>query len=114
MIDIIIPIILIMSIIDIVATYNYVNTFNKKFPKLNYKKLEANIIVRYCWDKLGMKIGSIAAGLITFTILIILVSLVTENNRYFIAGALFMMLIYHLLNYEQLKTIKNANNKKNR
>jgi hypothetical protein len=108
MIDYIIPVILIMSIIDIVATYNYVNTFHKKFPKLDYKQLEANMIVRICWNKLGMKLGSIIAGLITFTLLILLILFVPENFRYFIAGALFMMLIYHILNWVQLMNLKPA------
>ena len=106
--------ILIASGIDIIATYNYVNTFHKMYPKLDYKQLEANLLVRYFWKKFGMRDGSIVAAFATLGILIVLLYNVSINLQWFILGALCMMNIYHILNISQLNNMKDANNKKNR
>lgn len=103
----IIPIIiLILCILDLSATYNYVNTFHKKFPNLDYKSLEANPILRNCWNWFGLNIGMIIGGLIVFSLVIFLVFSLSTNWLYFFMGTFSMMLIYHLLNWIQLSNIK--------
>ena len=103
----IIPIIImIMCLIDILATYNYVNTFNKKFPKLDYKTLEANPILRNSWNLFGLKIGTIIGGLIVFSLVVILSFTINKEFQYYFMGVFSMMLVYHLLNWVQLSNLK--------
>ena len=105
----IIPIIiLVMCLVDLFATYNYVATFNKKFPKLDYKTLEANPILRKSWDMFGLNKGMLIGGIIVFLIVCVMVFTLTNEWRYFFMGAFSMMLIYHLLNWVQLMNLKPA------
>lgn len=99
-------IILCMCLIDIVATYNYVATFNKKFPKLDYKSLEANPILRTSWKVWGLKLGSLIGGAIVFTLVLFLVFTISNNWKWFFMGTFSMMIIYHILNWNQLIGMK--------
>lgn len=103
----IIPIIiLVMCLIDLTATYNYVTTFHKKFPQLDYKSLEANPVLRKSWDIWGLNKGMIIGGIIVFLIVCVMVFTLTNEWRYFFMGVFSMMLIYHLLNWVQLSNLK--------
>jgi hypothetical protein len=99
-------IIICMCIVDLLATYNYVNTFNKKFPKLDYKTLEANPILRNSWNLWGLKLGTIIGGTIILGLVVILAFTLTINFKYYFMGVFSMMLIYHLLNWIQLTNLK--------
>ena len=99
-------IILIMCLIDLWATYNYVHTFNKKFPSLDYKSLEANPVLRKSWDIFGLNKGMIIGGIIVFLIVCVMVFTLTNEWLYFFMGTFSMMLIYHLLNWIQLSNLK--------
>lgn len=103
----IIPIIiLVMCLIDITATYNYVNTFNKKFPKLDYKSLEANPILRTSWNMFGLKVGSLIGGTIVFLLVFFIAFNLSKEWQYFFMGVFSMMIIYHILNWNQLMNLK--------
>jgi hypothetical protein len=97
-----------MCLADLLATYNYVNTFNKKFPSLDYKSLEANPILRQCWTWFGLNIGMIIGGAIVFTLVLFMAFTLVDNWRWYFMGVFSMMLIYHLLNWVQLSNIKPA------
>ena len=98
--------ILIMSLIDLTATYYYVSTFHQKFPQLDYKTLEANPVLRMAWKQWGLGVGMIIGGLIVFA-LATLVTLNAQNDwQWYLAGALSMMIIYHFLNFAQLAALK--------
>ena len=99
-------IILIMCLIDLWATYNYVHEFNKKFPKLDYKTLEANPILRKSWEWFGLNTGMIIGGIIVFTLVLFLVFTLVTNWKWYFMGVFSMMLIYHILNWIQLMNIK--------
>lgn len=100
--------ILIMSLIDLGATYFYVSTFHTKFPTLDYTTLEANPILKMAWKNLGLGKGMIVGGLIVFSILTLLVFSMSEKWQWFFAGTLSMMIIYHLLNFSQLARLNPA------
>ena len=99
---------IVMSLIDLTATYFYVSTFHNKFPTLDYTSLEANPILRMAWQKLGLTWGTIVGGAIVFSILVLLVFTISDKWRMFFAGTLSMMCIYHLLNFSQLLKLKPA------
>ena len=95
-----------MCLIDIVATYNYVATFNKKYPNIDYKQLEANPILRTSWKLWGLKIGSFIGGVIVFSLVFFLIFTISINWKWFFSGVFAMMLIYHMLNWSQLIRLK--------
>lgn len=99
-------IILIMSLIDLGATYLYVSSFHQKFPTLDYTVLEANPILRYSWKTLGLNLGMIVGGLIVFAILTLIVLNIPEKWLYYLSGVFTMMIIYHFLNFSQLAQLK--------
>ena len=99
-------IILCMCLVDLVATYNYVATFNKKFPQLDYKQLEANPILRTSWKFWGLKLGTIIGGAFVFAMVFFLVFTISTNWKWFFTGVFSMMLIYHILNWVQLGNLK--------
>jgi len=101
-------IIIILSLIDLTATYFYVLTFHVKFPKLDYTTLEANPILRMSWKLWGLNTGMIIGGLIVFALLILVTLTITEKWQYFLLGILVMMNVYHILNFAQLAALKPA------
>lgn len=101
-------IILVLSLVDLTATYFYVSTFNTKFPNLDYTSLEANPILRMSWKQFGLAKGMIFGGILVFCIMLILVLAMTEKWQYFFLGILVMMCIYHLLNFSQLARLPGA------
>jgi uncharacterized integral membrane protein len=98
--------ILIMSLIDLTATYFYVGTFHNKFPQLDYKTLEANPILRMAWTKFGLNWGMIIGGIIVFAILFLIIMTAPEKWHMYLAGVFTMMIIYHFLNFAQLAALK--------
>lgn len=101
-------IILILSVLDLTATYFYVSTFNAKFPKLDYTTLEANPILRMAWKRFGLQTGMIIGGAIVFALLTLVALTATEKWQAYLAGVLSMMIIYHFLNFTQLAALKPA------
>lgn len=99
-------VILIMSVLDLTATYFYASTFHEKFPKLDYTTLEANPILRMSWRHFGLNIGMIVGGIIVFALLTLLTLSISDKWQYYLFGALTMMLIYHFLNFSQLAALK--------
>lgn len=100
--------IMVMSLIDITATYFYVSTFHAKFPQLDYTTLEANPILRMSWKKFGLGLGTIIGGFIVFSILSLIVLTASEKWQIYLAGVLSMMIIYHFLNFSQLAALAPA------
>src|SRR3990167_4639625 len=95
-------IILILSVIDLGATFLYISTFHNKFPQLDYTTLEANPILRMAMKNLGLVKGMIVGGLIVFAILVLLVLTIPDKWQYYLSGVFTMMIVYHFLNFSQL------------
>jgi len=99
-------IILILSVIDLGATFLYISTFHNKFPQLDYTTLEANPILRMAMKNLGLVKGMIVGGLIVFAILVLLVLTIPDKWQYYLSGVFTMMIVYHFLNFSQLANLK--------
>jgi len=95
--------ILVLSLIDLTASFLYVNTFHTKYPQADYTQIEANPIIKMALKHLGIVKGMIFGGLIVFGIMFLLVLSMKENFHYYLAGVLSMMCIYHLLNFNLLR-----------
>lgn len=95
--------IIIMTLIDLTATYNYVSAFHKKFPEQNHLSLEANPILRTAWSKFGLERGTIYGGVIILGLSLLVMMIFSREGLFFYAGTLFMMIIYHGLNWQQLR-----------
>lgn len=98
--------IMVMSLIDLGATYFYVSTFHTKFPQLDYTSLEANPILRMSWKQFGLNTGMIVGGLVVFALLSLVALTAPEKWQIYLAGVLSMMIIYHFLNFSQLAALK--------
>lgn len=96
-------IILVLSLLDLTASFLYVNQFHNKYPEQDPTIIEANPILKYSMRTLGINIGMVVGGLIVFGILLLLVLNLKENMLYYLAGVFSMMLIYHFLNFRLLK-----------
>jgi len=81
-------VIMILSLVDLTATYFYVSTFHAKFPSLDYTALEANPILRMAWQKFGLPLGMILGGAIVFALLSLIALTASEKMTYFFFGAL--------------------------
>lgn len=108
MIKLIIIIILVMSILDLGATWYYLKFFNNKFPTIDFKTLEANPILKLAMTHLGLTKGMIVGGIIVFVILLLITLSIADRWLYYLAGVFSMMLIYHLLNISQLAKLNPA------
>jgi hypothetical protein len=95
-------IILVMSVLDLTASFFYLNTFHSKYPTQDYTQLEANPIIKISMKHFGLITGMIIGGIIVFLIMLLLVLSVKENHHYYLAGLLSMMLVYHYLNFKLL------------
>lgn len=96
-------IILVLSLIDLTASYFYISTFHNKFPKQDPTVIEANPILKMSIKHFGILKGIIFGGLIIFALVILLVLSMKPNFHYFLAGAFTIMILYHVLNFNLLR-----------
>ena len=97
-------IILVLSLLDLTASYLYVNQFSKKYPTVDPTIIEANPILKYSMKHFGVQKGMIFGGIIVFAIVLLVSLSIKENGLYYMAGVFSMMLIYHTLNFKLLLT----------
>jgi len=95
-------VILVLSLLDLTASYFYVNQFHKMFPKRDSSQVEANPILKYSIKSFGVKEGMIFGGILVFFIVVLLVLNITDKYLYYLAGVFTMMLVYHGLNFKLL------------
>ena len=98
-------IIIVLSLLDLTASYFYVSTYHDKFPNANYTQIEANPILKMSLNLFGIEKGMIFGGLIVFSIMLLVILTLKINFHYYLAGVLSMMLIYHLLNFNLLRAM---------
>lgn len=99
-------VIMILSLLDLGATYLYISTFHKKFPQLDATKLEANPILRLSMTHFGIGKGMLIGGVLVFAILSLILFSMQEKWLFYLSGVFTMMLIYHFLNFSQLAALK--------
>ncbi len=99
-------IIILLSCIDLLLSYLYLRQFIKMFPKTNYIILEANPLIRLSLKLFGFPKGMFISSPFVIVMWIVIVSLLSYEWLYFAMGILSMMLIYHYVNYNQLKVLE--------
>lgn len=95
-------IILVLSLLDLTASFLYVNQFHNKYPNQDPTIIEANPILKYAIRVFGINIGMLVGGLIVFGIVLLLTLNLKVNYLYYIAGLFSMMIVYHVLNFRLL------------
>lgn len=101
------------SILDLFLTYKYLGEYKKKFPKKDWTVIEANPLIRYCVKAKGLGEGILVAGTVILFIFVGLINVLPERWKFFLAGTLYMMNVFHLLNFLAIKRIKLEGGKKN-
>lgn len=96
-------IILVLSLLDLSASYLYITKFHQKFPEQDPTIIEANPILKMAIREFGINVGMLVGGLLVFGIILLLVFNAKQNLRYFLAGMLTMMNVYHWLNFNLLR-----------
>lgn len=95
--------ILILSLMDLTASFFYVSTFHAKYPDKDYTMIEANPVIKMALKLFGVTKGMLFGGAIVFGIVVLLAFSAKENLQLFMAGMLTMMNAYHWLNFRLLK-----------
>jgi len=99
-------IVLLGSVIDLSLTYNYLKIYKDKFPDKNYIVIEANPSVRFFIRQFGLKDGVFYSALPILFILALLLYYLPSSGDWFLAGAYYMMITFHLTNFLALKRMK--------
>ena len=95
--------------LDLILTYKYLKIYKQKFPKKDYIIVEANPLVSFAIRRGGLGQGIVGAGMVIFSILIILMIVLPINLKFFMAGCYYMMITFHLTNFLALRRM-NGNN----
>ena len=85
-------------ILDLTLTYNYLRVYRNKFPKKDFAIIEANPLIRNMIRRYGLLDGVVYSGLIILFILSIMMVFTGVNFKFFLAGAYYMMITFHLTN----------------
>lgn len=99
-------IIVMFSCLDLLLSYLYLKQFIRMFPNLNYTQLEANPIIKFLLLKYKFPKGMYLAIPLVILAWIVIVNLAEYRWLYFSLGLLGMMVIYHFVNFNQLKTLE--------
>ena len=99
-------VIIVGLVIDLILTYNYLRVYRQKFPNKDFAIIEANPLIRKMIRSYGLGDGVFYSGLIIMLILLVLLKLFSENGKFFMAGAYYMMITFHLTNLLALKRMK--------
>lgn len=95
--------ILVLSLLDLTASFLYVNQFHKMYPNQDPTIIEANPILKFSMKAFGVSLGMLVGGLIVFGIVLLLALNVKRELLFYMAGLFSMMLVYHVLNFKLLK-----------
>ncbi len=102
------------AILDLVLTYNYLRIYRRKFPDKNYIVIEANPLIRWGIRNFGLSNGVAYSGMAILFILGLLLYYLPSNAKWFLAGAYYMMVTFHLTNLLALKRMKVVIEKKDK
>jgi len=85
-------------ILDLALTYNYLRLYRQKFPKKDFAIIEANPLIRNMIRRFGLLDGVVYSGLIILFMLSLMIVFFGINFKFFLAGAYYMMITFHLTN----------------
>ena len=106
MIQMIVFMIVISFLLDMVLTFHYVKIYKELYPKNDWTLAEANPILRSCLKKWGLVDGMVYGSIMIFFLLLFIITLLSENMRYFLLGFYVMTNIQHFVNWSAMKRLK--------
>ena len=86
---------LVLSIVDITATFLYVRQYKAWQPTKPYNLIELNPLLCFLWNKLGLYIGMIVGSVVMLT----LVFIVGRDAHWVVGVLLFCVLIWAMFNH---------------
>lgn len=93
-------------LLDLLLTYNYLKLYKEKFPTKDYTVIEANPLIRYFIRTEGLRDGLIVSGAIILAIVAVFINLSNSEGKWFLAGAYYMMITFHITNFLAFKRLK--------
>ena len=88
-------ILLTLSVIDLGATYYYVNKYKKWQPEKPYNLIEKNPLLVFLWNNLGINIGTVVGAIIIWS----LIYIVGKSAHPIFIVLLGIFLVYTLFNH---------------
>ena len=92
---IMVVIIMTLCVMDLVLTYFYVKKYKEWQPDKPYKLIELNPLLRFSWEKFGLHIGMIVAGVL----ILALNYLVSKEAHWIFVCLLLGFLIFAIVNH---------------
>lgn len=99
------------SVLDLLLTYKFLSIHRDKFPDKDYTVIEANPIIRIAIRMKGLGEGMLISATIILFIMGVVVVVAPENFKFFLSGALYMMIVFHLINFLAMKRMKGVSKK---
>lgn len=101
-----------LFMIDVSWTYFNARKYMRLFPKNDYIGIEMNPIVKYCWRKFGLNMGTLLGGFALFILLLYYINnIMNYEIYYFTLGAYTIVIFLHFGMWRFLKNAKR--NKRN-
>ena len=91
----VLAILLLLSVIDLAATYVYVYKYKQWQPEKPYNLIENNPLLVFLWNNLGLVLGTIVGA----AIILSLIFIIGKSAHPIIIGILFLLLAYALSNH---------------
>lgn len=85
--------ILILSLIDLGLTYNYINEYSNWQINKPFNEMEQNILLVYLWNVFGLKLGMVIGALIIWSLLI----LISRSASWIILISLLAVFIFGIV-----------------
>lgn len=98
-------------LLDLLLTYKFLGLYKKRFPNKDYTVVETNPLLRYMVRTQGLGEGIISGGGIILMVLIALIFILPSGGKHFLAGAYYMMIVFHLTNFLALNRLKGGTKK---
>lgn len=98
------------SVLDLFLTYKYLGIYKEKFPKKDWTVIEANPLIKICVRMKGLGEGMLIAGTVIIAIMVVLINVLPTRWKFFLAGVLYMMNVFHLINFLAIKRMEVKNN----
>ncbi len=99
-------------ILDLILTYNFLGLYKKRFPKKDYTVVESNPLIRNAVRSMGLSEGMALSGVIMLAILMVILSVIPYHWKYFLLGAYYTVICFHLINFLSLKRMEVKKNGK--
>lgn len=103
--NIIFILLIIMSIVDLGLTYNYVSTYKNWQPDRPYSDMEANPLLLFLWNNCGLFLGQILGALIIWTLIFIIVKEAHWLVILSLIGVFIFGIIINLIHISQLHNL---------